>query len=162
MVQTSRGDLLLDKAHKGRVYLKGLRVAGHGPDGREYKIGYNFVTGSINRDRERLMNLKEEAGMIAAIWGRAILKENEQRSSKIADTYLKLLQEAEECPDAALVHQKIIEPTAIVLWQRLLTSSDGVFFYYDDDLVDNVFTSQVSHFGCFPFLSSGANILCVE
>lgn len=154
IVQTPQGDLLLEPTHSGRVYLKGLRVAGHGPDGRLYRFGYNFATGSINRDRERLMDRDEEAGMVASIWEQAILKEGD----KITDAYLKLLHDEDECPDAALAHRKITRSTATILWQRLLASCDGVFFFYEDNLVETAFSSQVSPYGWVPRTFFATNI----
>ncbi|KAH8658185.1 hypothetical protein BX600DRAFT_514696 [Xylariales sp. PMI_506] len=68
IIRTRYGDLILDESFRSRVYLKGLLIATRAPNGKKYTYGYNFVRGSINRDRERIETPEEEAEMIAQIW----------------------------------------------------------------------------------------------
>lgn len=149
IITTPTGDLLLGPTHSGRVYLKGLRVSGHGPDGRVYRHGYNFLSGSINRDRERLMNQLEEAEMIADIWKDAVLLEGD----KITDAYLKLFKEDEDGPDTAFAERLLTFEVMRTMWRRLLAKSPGVFFFHDDYYSDTPFISQVSlsnHVSLYP------------
>jgi hypothetical protein len=60
IVRTSVGDLILDPRYRSRIYPRGLRVDGCGPDGRDYHFGYNFQRGKNNRDRQRLTDKQEE------------------------------------------------------------------------------------------------------
>ncbi|KAK5045994.1 hypothetical protein LTR84_008780 [Exophiala bonariae] len=129
MIKTPTGDLLLGPTHSGRVYLKGLRVSGHGTDGRVYSHGYNFLTGRINRDRERLVNQSEEAAMVATIWTQAM----SLGSGGITDTYLKLFHDNESGPDTAFAAENINISTARLMWERLLETSSRVFFFHGDD-----------------------------
>lgn len=140
IIRTRKGDLLLGPGHSARVYLKGLRADGHGPDGRHYKHGYNLLTGSIDRDRARLVNQFEEATRIAGIWEQAILK----RGDNVTDAYLKLFHEDQKWPDIAFADEVITSRTAEIMWHRLLVTSTGKFFYHNDHMADTSFTSQVS------------------
>ncbi|KEF58387.1 uncharacterized protein A1O9_06313 [Exophiala aquamarina CBS 119918] len=78
IIRNQCGVLILGHTYSRCVYLKGLRVAGHGPDGRLYRYGYNLLAGRINRDRECMVNQLEEAQMIAIIWEQPILKEGDR------------------------------------------------------------------------------------
>ena len=146
IVRTERGDLILGPDYSGRVYLKGIRVAGHGPDGRKYKYGYNLPTGRINRDRERMMNQNEEAQTIAEIWRQSILKEGD----KITDAYLELFHEHEDCPDIAFSELVLKRWMTTKMWQRLLTKSNGLFFYAEGDSEENPLDSQVNYYPNYP------------
>jgi hypothetical protein len=139
IVQTDHGDLILDKQFSGRIYLKGLRVPGHGPDGREYIFGYNFVRGRINRDRERLMNRLEEAEMLAMIWEQSIIG----RGDDVTDNYIKLFRDYEECADIALAEKVVSISSVKAIWNRLRTSSPDVFFYSKKDNSESDTANQV-------------------
>ena len=125
IVQTNYGDLVLDKHFSGQIYLKGLRIPGHGPDGKVYSFGYNFVRGSINRDRERLMNRSEEAKMLAMIWEQSIAG----RGDAITDIYIKLFRDCQECADIAFAEEKVSISVAKAVWNRLRMASPNAFFY---------------------------------
>lgn len=84
LVQTDHRDLILDKHFSGRIYLKGLRVPGHGPERRVNHFGYNFVRGRTDRDRVRLVNRSEEAEMLAKIWEQSIV----ERGDNVTDNYI--------------------------------------------------------------------------
>jgi hypothetical protein len=140
IVQTDHGDLILDKQFSGRIYLKGLRVAGPGPTSREYIFGYNFVRGRINRDRERLASLSEEAGMLATIWEQSIA----QIGDRITDNYIKMFRDHEDCADISLAIEKVSSSTAKTIWSRLRTLSPDAFFYSAEDKSESDTADQVS------------------
>ena len=129
IVQTDHGDLILDKQFSGRIYLKGLRVLGLGPDGKGFIFGYSFVRGRINRDRERLVNRSEEAEMLAMIWEQSIV----ERGDGVTDNYIKLFRDHQECADIASAEEKVSISTAKAIWNRLTTASPNVFFYSEND-----------------------------
>ena len=139
LVQTNQGDLILDKHFSGRIYLKGLRVAGHSLDGREYMFGYNFTRGRINRDRERLTNRSEETEMLAMIWEQSI----KVQGDSITDHYIKLFHEHEECADIASAIEKVSPSTAKTIWNRLRTTSPDAFFYSEQDNSQSYTADQV-------------------
>jgi len=139
VVQTEHGDLILDEKFASRIYLKGLHIPGHGPDGREYIFGYNFLRGRINRDRERLMNRSEEAGMLCRIWEQSTAI----RGNDVMDQYIKLFREREECADIALAKKMMSIAMAKSIWGRLRASLPGVFFYSTEDGSDMDAVDQV-------------------
>lgn len=128
-VRTKHGDLILDSQFQGRIYLRGLRVDGHGPDGREYRFGYNFHQGYINRDRERLTNRHEEAQILTRIWAEAI----ERWGDRITDYYIELFDEEEERSDILLASEYVSPETAETIFARLKYLNPGDFFYSDDE-----------------------------
>jgi hypothetical protein len=138
IVQTDHGDLILDKRFSGRIYLKGLRVPSLGPDGRGYVFGYNFVRGSINRDRERLVDWSEEAEMLAMIWEQSIVG----RGDGVTNDYIKLFRDHQECADIASAEEKVSISVAKAIWNRLRTASPNAFFYSENNSEPDV-TDQV-------------------
>ena len=148
LARTGSGDLIIDKRFSGKIYLKGLRVSGHSPDGREYSYGYNFLRGRINRDRERLMSRHDEAKMLAEIWGGAItMAENDQDS--LCDRYICLFNDRKDCADIVLASEYVSLQLAKLIWKRLLFANADAFFYCvsDDTGADTV--DQVSKFPSF-------------
>jgi hypothetical protein len=139
IVQTDHGDLILDKQFSGRIYLKGLRVPGLGPDGRGYIFGYNFVRGRINRDRERLVDRSEEAEMLAMIWEQSIVG----RGDDVTDNYIKLFRDYQECADIASAEEKVSISAAKAIWNRLRTASPNAFFYSEKNDSESDTADQV-------------------
>lgn len=139
VVQTNHGDLILDKQFSGRIYLKGLRVPGLGPDGTGYIFGYNFARGQINRDRERLVSQSEEAEMLAMIWEQSI----KVRGDDITDNYIKLFRDYQECADIASAEEKVSVLIAKAVWNRLRTASPNAFFYSEERNSESDTANQV-------------------
>lgn len=52
-IRTKFGNIILDDEFRGKIYLKGLLLEGVTSE-REFRYGYNFMAGEVNRDRERL------------------------------------------------------------------------------------------------------------
>ena len=75
IVATNYGDLILDQAFQGKVYLRGLLLPSSTLDSNPFKLGYNFIKGRVNRDRQRLADDLEEADLVTRIWESAIEKE---------------------------------------------------------------------------------------
>lgn len=140
IIQTRMGDLLLAAGLKGRIYLKGLRIDGEGPDGKDYAYGYNFIVGKINRDRERLISRGEEHKMLAAIWAEAI----REKGDDIIDRYITLFEKHEKCADISMAHNQISRPTTERIWTRLRKRSPGAFFYSDKELTEPTSRTDVS------------------
>jgi hypothetical protein len=125
VIHTDHGDLILDPSFSGRVYLKGLRVAGHGADGRTYAFCYNLIRGYINRDRERLTNIHEEAKMLAGIWEQPIVNGQVDATSR----YIKLFHDEIDRPDIAFADQYASKNVCEKIWAHMRTESPHTFFY---------------------------------
>lgn len=123
-VHTDKGDLILDKSFAGKVYLKGLHVANVSPSGVPYTYSYNFLKGSINRDRERLTHPNEEAKMLAGIWETAMVK----LGDVITHRYRELFDK-EHCPDVSFGETSLSKHAATLLSDYMKRSSPGTFFY---------------------------------
>lgn len=123
-IHTDKGDLILDKSFAGEVYLKGLHVADLSPSGVPYTYSYNFLKGSINRDRERLTHPNEEAKMLAGIWEIAMVN----RGDVITRRYRELFDK-EHCPDVSLGETSVSKNAATLLSDYMKRSSPGTFFY---------------------------------
>ena len=63
------GDLILDDAFNGKIYLKGLRVPTYN---LTFKYGYQLFKGHINRDRDQVINVRQMADSLTTIWAHAI------------------------------------------------------------------------------------------
>ncbi|KAL3292404.1 C-5 cytosine methyltransferase [Colletotrichum asianum] len=126
IIRTERGDLLLGPPFAGRIYLKGLRVSEHGSDGANYSYGYDFASGRINRDRERMMNQKEEARIVANIWESAAIERPE-----LTKEYVKLF-DIVRSPDVACADSVVSKKMAGHVWQHLLKDAPDCFFYGND------------------------------
>lgn len=79
IITTPCGDLMVDPALAGKIYLKGLLLKeSRGPGsrgtssasitGKPLKFGYNFASGNTNRDRQSVANAHEESQAISSIW----------------------------------------------------------------------------------------------
>ncbi|KAJ5020021.1 putative modification methylase [Colletotrichum sp. SAR 10_99] len=142
IIRTEHGDLLLGPQFAGRIYLKGLRVSGHGLDGVTYSYGYDFASGRINRDRERMMKQREEARIVASIWELAVIERPE-----LTKEYVRLF-DVVRSPDVAFADTVVSKNMAEHVWQYLLKSAPDCFFYTDDpdsqsDLVHQVDISSI-------------------
>jgi hypothetical protein len=79
IISTMMGDLLLDPSFRGNIYLKGLLLL-ESTAMRSASItnlplmyGYNFASGSTNRERQSVASAAEEAKAIHVIWGKALV-----------------------------------------------------------------------------------------
>ncbi|CAI0650363.1 unnamed protein product [Colletotrichum noveboracense] len=123
IILTSWGDLLLDPAFAGRIYLKGLQVSSINSGGQKYTFGYDFVSGIINRDRERIMDQTKEAGMIAKIWEAAV-----NGRPDLMKRYIALFNDNNN-PDVDLADRVVSKRMAEDIWQQLLMDEPESFFY---------------------------------
>ncbi|KAI8187922.1 putative modification methylase, partial [Colletotrichum sp. SAR 10_75] len=126
IIRTEHGDLLLGPPFAGRIYLKGLRVSEHGSDGANYSYGYDFASGRINRDRERMMNQREEARIVANIWESAAIERPE-----LTKEYVKLFDIVRSL-DVACADSVMSKKMAGHVWQHLLKDAPDCFFYGND------------------------------
>ncbi len=74
IISTEDGDLLTDPQLCGHIYLKGLLLRVSTParsasiTAKPLKFGYNFASGTTNRERQSVSGANEEAKAILAIW----------------------------------------------------------------------------------------------
>ena len=91
VIASERADLIMDKSFSGKIYLKGLFLGG-GHASKKLKFAYNFHTGHVSRDRQRMTDDEEEAFLIAHVWAQAI-----QKCEPCAiDEYFSMLQEDDD------------------------------------------------------------------
>jgi hypothetical protein len=141
MIQTPYGSLILDEKFKGRIYLKGLLLEGN-TSSKDFRFGYNFLRGDVNRDRQRLTDSKSEADMLTKIWTAAIDKDG----LEILDQYITMLKES-TLADVNLAQDYISEPLAKKIWQRLLAQDPEKKIFYHD----NINSDRVKYLlCCFP------------
>jgi hypothetical protein len=78
IISTNRGDLLTDPQLRGNIYLKGLLLSESTPvrsasiTNQALKFGYNFASGTTNRERQSVAGADEESRTILAIWARVL------------------------------------------------------------------------------------------
>lgn len=135
ILRTRHGDLILAPDFKGNIYLKGLLVVEQGLDGRDYAFGYNFLEGYLNRDRERLTNLREEARMLTKLWEAAIGIAGHQGNDPdhITDLYIDLFQNNEKASDISMADEYAPLSFATTIWMRLKSRYEGSFFYSEKE-----------------------------
>ncbi|KAI8187920.1 hypothetical protein K4K51_007821 [Colletotrichum sp. SAR 10_75] len=122
MIRTPHGDLIIDQRFAGQMYVKGLRVGSRTPGGRRYKHCYNFSTGKVCRNRERMMSYKEEAEALAKIWEIAMAEGNDN----LVQRYIELF--SEDCVDL-ISAEKASRIFAQRIWTWLRTIQPGAFYY---------------------------------
>jgi hypothetical protein len=135
-IKRAYGDLVLDKAFGGRMYLKGLCL-GNSHTAKELKFCYNLCDGTTTRDRGRLTSEAEEARVLADIWAVAIRK----KEAGAVQEYTKMLRGADEKPlaDVNLAQDKILPCTAKAIWDHLKSeNSEGKAFFYDHKTAEKV------------------------
>ncbi|KAE8447267.1 hypothetical protein EG329_010961 [Mollisiaceae sp. DMI_Dod_QoI] len=127
-INTLHGDLVLDLEFSNRVFLKGLYL-GDSTTYKKLRFGYNFLTGDINRDRQRLTNPDEEASLLTGIWAEAI-----SRNEDALKEYVKMLREDDEkhWADINLANDKLTSATTQKIWEYLKRQDPerNSFFYY--------------------------------
>ncbi|KAB8227538.1 uncharacterized protein BDW43DRAFT_316712 [Aspergillus alliaceus] len=134
-VRTPVGDLLLGSVHWGRLYLKGLRVPESSQGHQPFRFGYNLVHGSVDRDRQRLVDAPQAAADIHSIWERAIM----QDEAKALPRYLELLRNHPSCADARGAERSVTEATAKKLWEAICREprTRDVFYCRESDQNDD-------------------------
>ncbi|KAH8691838.1 hypothetical protein BGW36DRAFT_431085 [Talaromyces proteolyticus] len=136
LVRTPQGSLILDPEFAGRLYIRGIRV--HLTDARQshYRFGYDFLSGSLNANRDRRLEASpdEEARAVSLIWEAAILRQEEM----VLTEYKTLLRWHSSCADVASIDVVLTEATARKLWDAFSKDAQvaGLFYYpqtYADD-----------------------------
>jgi hypothetical protein len=127
MIKTYCGSLILDESFKNKIFLKGLLLPRKDNEGALFKFSYDFLTGKINRDRERLGSAWQEAHLLARIWDCAIETEQE-----ILPEYIEMLQDIHYAwADVSLAKEHISRRTALRIWQFYLDQDpERKCFYY--------------------------------
>ncbi|KAK5573048.1 hypothetical protein LTR43_001707 [Exophiala xenobiotica] len=133
IIHTDSGDLILGKDYAGRIYLKGLRVAGQISARKDYRFGYNFHHGAIGRDRERLVDRHQEAKTIARIWEESIVL----RGDTVTDRYINLFQNHDQALDIALADQSVSRLVTKKIWKRLRFQNPQAFFFSEKEVTSN-------------------------
>jgi hypothetical protein len=89
VVLTPHGTLILDSSHKNKMYLRGLLLPNTTNSGQNYEFGYDFPSGTTNRDRGSLASSGQEAEMLASIWTYAVSRTD--RAEELVGKYYRLL-----------------------------------------------------------------------
>jgi hypothetical protein len=128
-ITTPYGSLILDERFQGRIYLKSLFLKAK--PAKPFKFCYNFFRGEVDRDRQRLSNWEEEAGILAKIWAEAIKLEDGSALLHLID----MLQDETQWADVNLAPDYISEETARTIWKSLQDKNVEVrqFYYFDQD-----------------------------
>ncbi|KAF9888555.1 hypothetical protein FE257_008486 [Aspergillus nanangensis] len=126
VIETDCGDLILDPRYRGKMFLKGLLLPSSISEPRELKLGYNFVEGDVNRDRQWLVNRQQEADLLRKIWESAIHKNRDL----ILPIYVNILWNFPRAPDVELAEDLLERPTRLLIWKHLLRIADGRRFYF--------------------------------
>lgn len=129
VIDTSHGSLILDERFKGTIYLKGLLLENE--DILPYRFGYNFRTGEVNRDRQKLSNPRQEGRILARIWGEAINHE----AASVVSRLVELLQGDKDWADVSFAEDYLSEETARAIWNHLKSENVGgnLFYYYEQN-----------------------------
>jgi hypothetical protein len=107
VIETDQGDLIIDPRFRGKTFLKGLLLPASVLEARPFKLGYNFVQGGVNHDRQQLVSQYQQADLVRRIWESAI-RENE---ALVLPIYINLLQNFPRAPDVELADQLLDHPT---------------------------------------------------
>lgn len=125
IVKTNKGDLILEKAFAGRIYLKGLLLSDTNINSKPFRFGYNFVEGHVDRDRRRLRNSSEEADILASIWEEAIHK----RGKDVLQPFINMFQDDPHCRDIREAQYRLTFSAAEAIWTHLVPFGEGGFYY---------------------------------
>lgn len=128
IIETEAGDIILDAPFHGKVFYKGILLSGPVSETESFRLGYNFSAGTVNRDRQRLVDKQEEANMVRRIWETAI---DQQKESPLP-IYVNLLRNFPRAPDVALAERLLEAPTRSLIWKHLLQEANGERFYYNE------------------------------
>ncbi|KAE8310985.1 hypothetical protein BDV41DRAFT_579005 [Aspergillus transmontanensis] len=126
-IRTPSGDLLLAPMYQGHLYLKGMRVPEPTLSNSAFRLGYNLIRGSVDRDRQRLVNTQQVIEGIHAIWECAIA----QAETAVLPRYLHLLRGFPLSSDVRGADLLVSEAIATKLWaalRREAMTGGGVFY----------------------------------
>ncbi|KAJ5608647.1 hypothetical protein N7528_009214 [Penicillium herquei] len=126
LIRTLAGDLIVDEAYKGKIYVKGIRYEVCDGHDEGLMIGYNLGTGFINRER-RIAICGVSQRVIAEIWARAI----ETGASSIVALYSQILMENPDATDVRDIEHMVNNETAKKVWSHLHEDAKarGLFYY---------------------------------
>ena len=127
-VETRHGSLIFDEKFADRVYLKSLWLKGKSFE-KPLKFGYNFLHGTVERDRTALKKTGQEARILAEIWEEGI----RHHGRDITDKYLALLRD-DATADVHNVEIYISEFAAQEVWSKLLERDPERTCFYHDTL----------------------------
>ena len=123
-IATPYGELIVDSEFQDTTYLKRLLVEGN-PGMANYKYGYHFFEGKIDRDRRRLPNNREDASRGAKIWEYVVEKQPEYLGK-----YIEMIEDVDS-------------PWADVCWAREFVSRHFAEkmckYYFDGDDKKQIF-----------------------
>ncbi|KAJ0267559.1 hypothetical protein COL940_014253 [Colletotrichum noveboracense] len=122
MIRTQHGDLVLDERFAGQIYLKGFKVSAPTLGSKSYRFCYNFATGKLGRDRERMTSHDKEAETLANIWETAVAGDH----GNLVQRYVELF--SKDCVDI-ISAEKASRVLARRIWTWLRTSQPGGFYY---------------------------------
>ncbi|KIW19323.1 hypothetical protein PV08_03617 [Exophiala spinifera] len=131
IIHVQTGDLILSNAHKGALYLNGLKLEENRSGSTDYQFGYNFHKGKINRDREKMMYRDQEAQMVAAIWEEAMCLDAWEHT--VIEHYFKLFQNYENPSDTFLAYKTVSRLAMVKMWKHLRVQFPDSFFFSDED-----------------------------
>lgn len=141
VTKTDHGDLILDPAFAGRLYIKGLYVDGSACF-RTFKFAYNLYEGEMNRDRQSLLDPNKEASMFARIWEDCI----EKQVTGACQEYTDMLRNDgnQSFADVHLAGEYLAEATTVSIWENIQHSDvdNNVFYYGEKDAGEVCHVSQ--------------------
>ena len=151
-IRTPSGDLLLEPMYQGHMYLKGIRVPESSLDGKAFRFGYNLTQGSVDRDRQRLIDARKVTESIHKIWESAIT----QTEGVALPRYLELFRDYPLSADARGADRHVTQTTAQKMWDALnYESKMGDLFYYSESHQNEVLFSLCFCIALFSPLFSG-------
>ncbi|KAJ0329324.1 hypothetical protein COL922a_012881 [Colletotrichum nupharicola] len=122
MIRTQHGDLVLDERFAGQIYSKGFKVSAPTLGSKSYRFCYNFATGKLGRDRERMTSHDKEAETLANIWETAVVDDHGNLVQRYVEVFSK------DCVDI-ISAEKASRVLARRIWTWLRTSQPGGFYY---------------------------------
>lgn len=125
-IRTAAGDLLLNPEYQDQVYLKGIRVSQRSLDPQPFRCGYVLAHGSVDRDRQRLLDPRQAQECIHSIWQHAIA----QDAARVLPRYLALLRCHPLPADVRGAELLVTEATARRLWDLLQQDTEGANIFY--------------------------------
>ncbi|KAJ6020067.1 hypothetical protein N7522_000142 [Penicillium canescens] len=128
IVETPRGDLLLDSQFHGKLFLHGILLPMTTSGVKRYKFGYNFALGKFSRDRQGMVAKCEVADQVRQIWQCAL----HMHEHTLLPIYVNLLQ---NFPQAGDIEQadRLLEPsTTARIWEYLLHVTRRKRFFYSE------------------------------
>jgi hypothetical protein len=128
IIETDDGDLILDHRFHGKVYIKGMILPAPASKSRVFKFGYNFANGLFGRDRQTLLDNREESDVVRRIWESAIRK----YETVLLPIYVNLLRHFPQAADVESADRLLGDSTRSLVWKHLLRETENKRFYYSD------------------------------